>query len=304
MLLILWGSLLAAPTTALACWGARALSMGGAFVAVADDAYATYWNQAGLAKLTSSEVALTDVTKWKDLNYDLMGAVSVPLGSRGGVGFACTYNKDYPGDGWAVVDLYYQVGVGWKVWPLSNDQGPVTFSLGLAGKYLSKCISAGAGRAEASSDLTDVDVSCLLDFGPQVAPRQRMFSLGILVQDLRESGFWGGNLRYVRNVRPGLCFRPDDKTILSAEFYDVTEEAFVSPGVRLGFERWFTLGKTHPFVALRGGVYHLNQDDMRAYTFGLGCRPTKAGKAEFSYALMYWTDSDVATHMVSVDYRF
>ncbi|MGH9162460.1 MAG: hypothetical protein ACRD2X_21040, partial [Vicinamibacteraceae bacterium] len=29
--------------------GARALGMGGAFVAVADDATATYWNPAGLA---------------------------------------------------------------------------------------------------------------------------------------------------------------------------------------------------------------------------------------------------------------
>ena len=31
--------------------GARALGMGGAFVAVADDATATYWNPAGLTKV-------------------------------------------------------------------------------------------------------------------------------------------------------------------------------------------------------------------------------------------------------------
>ena len=39
--------------------GARALSMGGAFVALADDADATYWNPAGLAQLQSRQLSST-----------------------------------------------------------------------------------------------------------------------------------------------------------------------------------------------------------------------------------------------------
>ena len=35
--------------------GARAVGMGGAFVAVADDASSLYWNPAGIARLSQSE---------------------------------------------------------------------------------------------------------------------------------------------------------------------------------------------------------------------------------------------------------
>jgi long-chain fatty acid transport protein len=37
--------------------GARALAMGGAFVAVADDATAVYWNPAGLAQVADTRIA-------------------------------------------------------------------------------------------------------------------------------------------------------------------------------------------------------------------------------------------------------
>jgi hypothetical protein len=43
-------------------FGARAMGMGGAFVAVADDATAVYWNPAGLAQLSKAEFALSAST--------------------------------------------------------------------------------------------------------------------------------------------------------------------------------------------------------------------------------------------------
>ncbi len=58
-------------------FGARAMGMGGAFIAVADDATAASWNPAGLAQMTSSEFSLVydaykgDIT-WEDyeeVNY-------------------------------------------------------------------------------------------------------------------------------------------------------------------------------------------------------------------------------------------
>lgn len=49
--------------------GARAMGMGGAFVALADDATAASWNPAGLAQLTRPEVSL--VYDWSSGSYDV-----------------------------------------------------------------------------------------------------------------------------------------------------------------------------------------------------------------------------------------
>ncbi len=47
--------------------GARALGMGGAFAAVADDPTATFWNPAGLSRLDSRELFLMHDERFGDL---------------------------------------------------------------------------------------------------------------------------------------------------------------------------------------------------------------------------------------------
>lgn len=63
--------------------GARAIGMGGAFVAVADDATAPYWNPAGMVYLPYREVLPQHAERFGSLvNHDYIGAV-VPVGSNG-----------------------------------------------------------------------------------------------------------------------------------------------------------------------------------------------------------------------------
>lgn len=50
--------------------GSRAIGMGGAFTATADDITAIYWNPGGLAKLYSSEATFNHVRWIADVNYD------------------------------------------------------------------------------------------------------------------------------------------------------------------------------------------------------------------------------------------
>ena len=50
--------------------GARSLAMGAAFVGVADDASATYWNPAGLSQITRKELTLMQATLFADTTYD------------------------------------------------------------------------------------------------------------------------------------------------------------------------------------------------------------------------------------------
>lgn len=74
--------------------GARAASMGEAQVAVANDAYTTYWNPAGLSFLTGSEVAMMHM-KWlpglaNDIYYEFF-AFGTNLGKFGGFGIHAAY---------------------------------------------------------------------------------------------------------------------------------------------------------------------------------------------------------------------
>src|SRR3972149_696648 len=64
---------------------ARALGMGGAFVAVTSGASSVYWNPAGLALLDKTEVSLLHVSLWEDTYYDFVG-IGYPTLDYGSLG--------------------------------------------------------------------------------------------------------------------------------------------------------------------------------------------------------------------------
>lgn len=66
----------------------RAIGMGGAFVAVADDASALYWNNAGIAQNGNSEVLISHAEWIADMSFDFVAA-SFDLGA-GAVGISIT----------------------------------------------------------------------------------------------------------------------------------------------------------------------------------------------------------------------
>ncbi len=69
--------------------GARALGMGGAFVGVANDASAMYWNPGGLAGLTKSEAIFSHATWLADMRFNF-AAVALPMREMGTVGIHFT----------------------------------------------------------------------------------------------------------------------------------------------------------------------------------------------------------------------
>jgi len=69
--------------------GARAVSMGGAFVAVAEDATAMYWNASGIARIEKYTL-LFHHTKWlADVSHNYMGVI-LPVQSIGSFGVNIT----------------------------------------------------------------------------------------------------------------------------------------------------------------------------------------------------------------------
>jgi len=71
--------------------GARATSVGGAFVALADDVSAVYWNPAGLAQLTGPAISIMDRLSALDTNY-VNTTIAFPIGGNWGMlGLNLTY---------------------------------------------------------------------------------------------------------------------------------------------------------------------------------------------------------------------
>jgi len=68
--------------------GARALGMGGAFVAVSDDATAAYWNPAGLAKLKKNQASFMHARLKMDRNFDFINYVKKDESKDEAYGFA------------------------------------------------------------------------------------------------------------------------------------------------------------------------------------------------------------------------
>lgn len=69
--------------------GARALGMGGAFVAVANDASGLYWNAAGITSITQDEALFTHSEWLADISFNF-GAVVLPMGEFGTAGVSFT----------------------------------------------------------------------------------------------------------------------------------------------------------------------------------------------------------------------
>jgi hypothetical protein len=69
--------------------GSVATGMGGAFVSVANDATALYWNPSGVADFTKNEVTIFHANWIASINFDY-AALVVPLGEAGNIGLSFT----------------------------------------------------------------------------------------------------------------------------------------------------------------------------------------------------------------------
>lgn len=69
--------------------GARAIAMGGAFVAVANDVTGLYWNPAGIARMSRSEAILLHTEWLADISFDYAG-IAINMGRFGTLGASIT----------------------------------------------------------------------------------------------------------------------------------------------------------------------------------------------------------------------
>jgi hypothetical protein len=277
--------------------GARALAMGGAYVAVANDATANYWNPAGMTFVSGPEISFSHVSMFDALSsYDAL-TLAVPVGQGFGLGLSWIRMgvDDIPRYGelqgtsaertgqvhpeWrstGEADGYFSdseqayifsfakrfdfdlfLGGGLTPWMI-----PIEFSLGASGKYVSQSLDDHAGTGQGFDVGTLMRVS-LAPNAPEASVR--FISLGFALQNLGTKLTWdteGDHLDEVtRNMRVGLAFSQG----ISALSSQVTLAAQLDDQ----YEQEFHYGGEYSFrdmVFLRGGA------DVDDFTAGAGLK--------------------------------
>ena len=239
--------------------GARALAMGGAFVAVADDATAVCWNPAGLAQLGDTRLA--------GMSTDLYG-----LGiTHQYVGAVTSFANLGIGLGWerAAIDGQVVDGTGglgssftWTEQTIVGSLATNVMDIAMAGANV-KYYMADSGLGDSASGF-GFDLGLLVSLGD-------MFVIGVNAKDLAGSSLeWdGGATDVISGVyKAGLAMNlAEDMLVLAA---DVDFDGS-------------SLGDTHVGVefnvidelALRGGV--VLTDDFQEYYFTVGAGINVAG---------------------------
>jgi hypothetical protein len=266
------GGLLAALALSPPAWGqttemvgTRALGMGGAFVAVADDATAIYWNPAGLA--TGATFSLVgDVDSSKTRADERLP----PAASRSGafIGFGIPalglgyyrlrttqVQSSVEGEPVASSLITHHTAINVLNTVVDGLVVGASFKLvrGIAAQELGSLAMSTEGLLDEAEDLvgragTDFDA----DIGLMLNLYRARF--GLLVRNAREAEFEtraGGRFRLERQVRAGVAVLPNDAFTLSldADLRTAVIETGEWRSIAVGAEYWLANRR----LGVRGG---------------------------------------------------
>jgi hypothetical protein len=265
--------------------GARAMAMGGAYGAVANDATALYWNPAGIAWIGNIQCELSH-NKWLVGTYHDFAAIVIPMPSlRSTIGLS--YNSLDYGDE-LVRTVERPEGTGET---FSGRDVAVTlsygiaftdrFSFGFSGKYVAQRIWSETGSAMAM----DVGIfyntvvkglrlgACVSNFGSKVELRGRHIrtivdpDLGVENYDRVPVNYKTGEFSLPLLFRVGISYERKFGSfgqVLVA--MDVNHPSFATESINLGMEYGFA-----NMFYLRAGYENLfERDNINGLTFGGG----------------------------------
>ena len=246
--------------------GSRALGMGGAFVAVADDSSAVFWNPAGLASgqpagatiewvrfRFGNQDASPTTGPWRrsakfvslgtwpiGLSYANFQDVRLGVGSDGSLQSQRFSTRHYGATVLQTLVDGLVVGTTLKYVRGTVATGPAIE------ETVGDALDAGADRDGRSSGTFDLDAGAMFD--------GRVFRLGWTTRNLRSPRFKGPEgteIELKRQSRVGLAIFPADGLIFAVDLDVDTADLLTGPErkLALGAERLFS-----PRFAVRGGA--------------------------------------------------
>lgn len=227
--------------------GPRALAMGGAFGAIADDATAAYWNPAGLPLVGHQEISATHANLFGSDIQDNYASFVLPLSVRQAVA-ADWYSSGFDDDELSFRENRLQVSFGRRVHDL--------VSAGLAVKYLQRSTDLDGSSVRSGSGWG-------LDLGLIAFPRADL-RIAFSAQDVTDTRIHdpdrgGSSVAFPHNLRGGLAFEPRRDLTLS---FDTDDRWHAGAEFRL-----------LDLLALRGGLQKDWRDgDEMIWSAGTGVR--------------------------------
>jgi hypothetical protein len=264
--------------------GARPMGLGSAYVALADDPTATYWNPAGLAAVRATEVTAMHNEWIQDFRHEHV-AIGTPLGTGTlGLSFSGFYGSELE---------------------RRDDTGALTGHFGFNdiamtaayGRPIAAGLDAGAAVRYVRSMIDDVDATSLsFDLGGRYRMGESGFSLGAAVQNL------GGEATYIEEgfpipttLRVGAAWSKSMTSLkgrgtLTTELRKArAEDARLHAGAEFAY---------HDRVALRvGGKFGYDEEDL---SFGIGLTQSRI---RFDYALVPLSSDLGTAHLFSITAR-
>lgn len=300
--------------------GTRATGMGSAFVALADDPSALYWNPAGITKVKGAGL-LVDHTAWiADVDYNFL-AVTYNLGDFGTIGASFTTsnigemnvttieNPEGTGETFSATDAAFSIA--WAIQLTEN------FSIGFNPKFVYQSIWKTSSTAIA----IDLGVQYITPFDGMILGMsisnfgskmqlQGNSSLVLYDPDPNSSGNNGSipaNLQTDTwelpvNFRVGVAYEPvkvdQHKILLAVDALHLSDNY---ESVNIGGEYTFD-----DFFSIRGGYKSLFlTNSEESYSFGAGVKQLLLGNVsvQFDYAYQdFGRLNDIQKFSISINF--
>ena len=271
---------------------ARAIGMGGAFTAVADDATSIYWNPAGMVETPRTQVTLNSVDWPADLNLYFAGAIFTTPYLPGTIGISARALTMDPQE---ERTIYMPHGT-----KRFFDAGDMSFGLSYA-MYFTDRFSAGITSHFIHMGLADKSVNTMaFDFGLLYRIGIQGLKLGMMVQSLGgEVNFDNRSSKLPTLFRVGLksdiIRRGSHVLLASGEF---THPPDNKERMNVGMEYSF-----NQFFYLRSG-YNISYDaEGLAWGVGFKIDTSQTSDIRFDYA---WEDLGFlgSTNRVSLSFSY